>query len=199
METIREELNEIFFDDTQILQEMKLVNKHIINKINDKLVTTIKSRNVKTLDRLLKLVPRKSFDDIKMVLKKRAIKNKQELDRNYKVAHKRITKIKNKDAKDGLALVTATVATVTDKSVEQIIDENRKIFDPKNLIMLLLGMFFLGKYIIDFGGDVPLLINVAAAQQPILLLFFALALFMIIKSTYNLVAGKEAKSLFILI
>ena len=73
MQTIQEELNEIFFDDTEVLQEMIKINKNIISKIKDKLVTTIKSKDPKRLKKLLKPIPSMSFDSIKTLLKKKII------------------------------------------------------------------------------------------------------------------------------
>ena len=202
METIREELNEIFFDDSDFLHEMKLMDKNVIKKIQSKLVSAIKSKNAKTVSKLLKPVPSMSFDNIKTLLKKRVIKDKQKFDRNYKIADRSIRKIKNKDAKAGLTLATATLATLTDQDVNQIIEENKRVFDPKNLIMLLLGILWITKALLLTGGDVGVwadIVTSGTASGAFAGLIFAAAILMIIKSTYNLVAGKEAKHLFIII
>lgn len=192
MQTIHEELNELFFDDTEMIQEMKLMNKNIVKKIKDKLEMTIKSKNAKRLGKLLKVVPSKSFSDIKMMLKKRVVKNKQQFERNYKVANRSIRKVKNKDAKEALSLVAATAATVKNIPVEQIIEDNQRVFDPKNVIMLLLGLIVLAKLFDPSAGGV---FNLTTMGY----LFLAAASLMVIKTTYNLIVGQEAKHMLILI
>lgn len=192
MQTIQEELNEIFFDDTDILQEMKLMNKNVVKKIRDKLAATIKSKDAKRLGKLLKPIPSMSFDGIKSLLKKRAIKNKQQFEKNYKIANRTIKKVKNKDAKNALALTAATAATIKDISVEQVIEDNQRVFDPKNVIMLLMGILILVRiYLPMSGGGLEL-----TAMGYI---FTGIAILMIIKTSYNLIVGQEAKHLFIVI
>ncbi len=192
METIQEELNELFFDDSDILQEIKLMDKNIAKKIKDKLIAVIKSKNPKNLNKLLKPVPTKSLDDIHTLLRKRVIKNKQKFDKNFKIANRKIVRVKNDSAKHALSLAAATAATATDKSVEELIDENRRVFDPKNLVMLLLGILYLSNFFIAGGA--------AAYQNPVFATMLAAAAgLMIIKVTYNLIAGKEAKSLFLIL
>ena len=192
METIRDELNEIFFDDTQVIQEMKLLNKNIVKKIRDKLQATIKSKDAKRLGKLLKPIPSMSFDGIKSLLKKRAIKNKQQFEKNYKIANRKIKRVKNQDAKKALSLVAATAATAKDIPVEQIIAENERVFDPKNVIMLLMGILILVKIYLPMSGGGYELTAMGYA-------FIAIAILMIIKTSYNLIVGQEAKHLFIVI
>ena len=192
MDNITEELNDIFFDDYEMIQEMKLMNKNIVKKITDKLQATIKSKDAKRLGKLLKTVPSKSFSDIKMMLKKRVIKNKQQFEKNYKIANRSIRKVKNKDAKEALSLAVATAATVKDIPVEQIIEDNQRVFDPKNVVMLFFGLLILVRIGLPLSGGGVELTGIGYV-------FLAIASLMIIKTTYNLIVGQEAKSLFIII
>ena len=103
MDLLTEELNDIFFNDYDIIQEMKLMDKNVVKKIKDKLEATIKSKDPKRLDKLLKPVPSMSFDGIKSLLKKRVIKNKAQFEKNYKIAQRKIVRVKNENAKKGLS------------------------------------------------------------------------------------------------
>jgi len=193
MITIQEELNELFFDDTQIIEEMKLMDKNSVKKIKDKLEATIKSKNAKRLDKLLKIVPSKSFSDIKMMLKKRVIKDKQKFEKNYKIANRKINRVKNKDAKEALSLAAATAATIKDIPVEQIIEDHQRVFDPKNLIMLLAGLLVIFKDIMAFSQGYTF-------ANPVMgYAILTIASLIVIKTSYNLIAGREAQSLFIII
>jgi len=194
MDLLTEELNDIFFNDYDIIQEMKLMDKNVVKKIKDKLEATIKSKDPKRLDKLLKPVPSMSFDGIKSLLKKRVIKDKQQFEKNYKIAQRKIVRVKNENAKKGLSLAAATAATAAGKDVEDLIDENQRVFDPKNLVMLLLGLYFLAKFIMVQANP-----SIAFVNPTIAYIIAGIAVLMIIKTSYNLIAGKEAKSLFLIL
>jgi hypothetical protein len=175
------------------IQEVMGMSRKLIDNVKDKMEKAIKSKDPKNVEKLLDKVPTKSFNEIKDVLKEKAFKAKNEFDINVKKAENKIRNVKNPEAKRGLATMAALAATATQSPVEEIIEENQRVFDPKNVVMLLLGLLFLAKFaLMQAQGYV--FVNPVTGY-----LFVGIAALMVIKTTYNLIMGKDAKSLFIIL
>jgi len=203
MNIINEQLTDIFFHEQDMIQEFNMLGSGIINKIKGRLISTIKSKDPKKLDTLLKPIPERSFEEIKSLAKKKL--EGSEFEKNYRLAKSKV-RVKNEAAKEALSISAAISATAQKKTVDEIYMENPRVFDPKNVIMLLLGIVFLFKFVLlaneiaGYTGDsIGSAISTIASVSPMYTLFAVAATFMIIKTTYNLIAGKEAKSLFILL
>lgn len=174
-----------------LTEEFKF-GRDAVKKIISKIEGALKTKDADTVNTLLKPVPTASIDKIKGMIKDKVVKDKAKFDDNFKRAQDTIKNVRNKNAKDALSVTAAALATVSNKEVEDVIHENERVFDPKNVLMLLAGLVIIIKAILVHSQGY-------IYASPISYVFLAAAILIVLKTTYNLIAGKEAKHLFIVI